>query len=169
DPRSIDSFEGRLYVLDPGEGQGQVWRYDPQGEIYPDPPGHYFTIAPVRPLVDAVDMAIDANVYVLYVDGAIYKYLTGELQTFDTSGVPDGFSQPVSLAVDQEGSSGRVYVADRGRQRVVVLEADGTFRAQFRTDEAFNELEALAVDEAAGRFYVFSGGRLLVAPLPLLP
>jgi hypothetical protein len=62
-----------------------------------------------------------------------------------------------------------VYVADQGHQRVVVLEADGTFRAQFRTDEAFNELEALAVDEAARRFYAFSGGRLFVAPLPLLP
>jgi hypothetical protein len=168
-PNAIDSFEGRLYVLDSGEGQGQIWRYDPQGEVYPNPPGHYFSVAPVRPLVDAVDMAIDANIYVLHGDGAIYKYLTGEAQPFDTSDVPSGFSQPVALAVDQDGSSGRVYVADQGHQRVVVLEADGAFRAQFRTDEAFNELEALAVDEAARRFYALSGGRLFVAPLPLLP
>ncbi len=168
-PRAIDSFEGRLYVLDSGEGQGQVWRYDPQGEIYPDPPGHYFAVAPVRPLADAVDMAIDANIYVLHINGTSYKYLTGESQPFDTSSVPDGFSQPVALAVDQNGSSGRVYVADRGHRRVVVLEADGAFRAQFRADEAFNALEALAVDEAAGRVYALSGGRLLVAPLPLLP
>jgi hypothetical protein len=172
-PRAVDSFEGRLYVLDSGEGQGQVWRYDPQGEVYPDPPGHYFTVAPIRPLADAVDMAIDANIYVLHINGAIYKYLTGESQPFDTSSVPDGFSQPVALAVDQDGSSGRVYVADhvvdQEHQRVVVLEADGVFRAQFRADEAFNMLEALAVDEAAGRFYALSGGRLLVAPLPLLP
>jgi hypothetical protein len=167
-PKAIDSFEGRLYILDPGEGQGQIWRYDPQGEVYPDPPGHYFSVAPVRPLVDAVDMAIDANIYALHEDGTINKYLTGESQPFDAR-VPDGLSQPASLAVDQEGSSGRVYVADRGHQRVVVLEADGTFRAQFRADEDFGALEALAVDEAAGRFYVFSGGRLLVAPLPLLP
>jgi len=52
---------------------------------------------------------------------------------------------------------------------VVVLESDGAFCAQFRTEEAFDDLEALAVDEAAGRFYVFSGGRLYVAPLPRLP
>lgn len=168
-PRAIDSFEGRLYVLDSGEGQGQIWRHDPQGEVYPNPPGHYFSVAPVRPLVDTVDMAIDANIYVLHADGAVYKYLAGESQPFDTSSVPDGFGQPVALAVDQDGSSGRVYVADRGHQRVIVLEADGAFRAQFRTDEAFNELEALAVDEAARRFYVFSSGRLFVAPLPLLP
>jgi hypothetical protein len=168
-PRAIDSFEGRLYVLDSGEGQGQVWRYDPQGEVYPDPPGHYFSVAPVRPLADAVDMAIDANIYVLHENGAIHKYLTGESQPFDTGGVPDGFSRPVALAVDPDGSSGRVYVADRGHRRVVVLEADGAFRAQFRAEKAFDELEALAVDETTERFYVLSGGRLLVAPLPLLP
>jgi hypothetical protein len=66
-------------------------------------------------------------------------------------------------------------VADPGKQRVVVLEPDGAFLAQFRADEALDtkgaldELESLAVDEAAGRFYVFGGGRLYVAPLPLLP
>jgi DNA-binding beta-propeller fold protein YncE len=114
-------------------------------------------------------MAIDGNVYILHDDGTIYKYLTGELQSFDTSGVPEGFSQPVSLAVDADGDSGRVYVADTGNKRVVVLEPDGTFCAQFHTEEAFDELEALAVDETTGRFYVFSGGRLYVAPLPLLP
>jgi hypothetical protein len=169
DPKAIGSFEGRLYVLDAGEGQGQIWRYDPQDEVYPNPAGHYFAVSPSRSLADAVDMAIDANVYILHGDGTIQKYLAGELQPFDTSGVPDGFSDPVSLAVDLDGNSGRVYVADRGNPRVVVLEPDGTFRAQFRTDEAFNELEALAVDEAAGRFYAFSGGRLYAAPLPLWP
>jgi hypothetical protein len=175
DPRAISSFEGRLYVLDAGEGQGQIWRYDPQDEVYPNPAGHYFAVAPSRPLADAVDMAIDANVYILHEGGTIQKYLTGESQPFDTGGVRDGFSAPVSLAVDLEGNSDRVYVADQGHQRVVVLEADGAFLAEFRADEAYdtagalNALEALAVDEAAGRFYAFSGGRLYVAPLPLLP
>jgi hypothetical protein len=165
--RAIDSFEGRLYILDPDENQ--IWRYDPQGDLYPDLPGHYFVVSPARSLADAVDIAIDANVYVLHADGAIDKYLSGEPQAFDTGGVPDGFKQPVALAVDQDGSSGRVYVADAGNKRVVVLEPDGAFCAQFRTEEAFAALEALAVDEAVGQFYVFSGGRLYVAPLPQLP
>jgi hypothetical protein len=46
------------------------------------------------------------------------------------------------------------------------LGPDGAFQAQFRADEAFDALEALAVDEAAGRLYVVSGGRLYVASLP---
>jgi hypothetical protein len=172
-PRAIDSFDGRLYVLDSSEEQ--VWRYDPQGDLYPDRPSPYFVVSPARSLGDAIDMAIDANVYVLHTDGTISKYLSGEPQPFDTGGVPEGFSQPIALAVDTDSDSGRVYVADAGSEidaggkRVVVLEPDGTFSAQFRTDEAFNALEALAVDEPAERFYVFSGGRLYVAPLPRLP
>jgi hypothetical protein len=166
-PRAIDSFEGRLYVLDPSEEQ--IWRYDPQGDLYPDLPSPYFVVSPARSLGDAIDMAIDANVYVLHADGTITKYFGGELQEFDTGGVPEGFNQPIALAVDPDGDSGRVYVADAGGKRVVVLEPDGAFCAQFRADEAFDALEALAVDEAAGRFYAFSGGRLYVAPLPRLP
>jgi hypothetical protein len=166
-PRAIDSFEGRLYVLDPSEEQ--IWRYDPQGDLYPNRPSPYFVVSPARPLGDAIDMAIDANVYILHADGTINKYLSGEPQVFETGSVPEGFTQPVALAVDPDSDSGRVYVADAGGKRVVVLEADGAFCAQFRTDEAFDALEAVAVDEAAGRFYVFSGGRLYVAPLPRLP
>jgi hypothetical protein len=166
-PRAIDSFDGRFYVLDSSEEQ--IWRYDPQGDLYPNRPSPYFVVSPARPLGDAIDMAIDANVYVLYAGGAIEKYLSGEPQSFDTGGVPEGFTQPIALTVDPDSDSGRVYVADAGGKRVVVLEADGAFCAQFRTDEAFDALEALAVDEAASRFYVFSGGRLYVAPLPRLP
>ncbi|MBN1976450.1 MAG: hypothetical protein JW918_03525 [Anaerolineae bacterium] len=166
-PRAVDSFEGRLYVLDPSEEQ--IWRYEPQGDLYPDLPSPYFVVPPIRPLGDAMDMAIDANIYVLHADGTIDKYLSGEAQVFDTGGVPGGFNQPIALAVDPDGDSGRVYVADAGGKCVVVLGADGAFCAQFRADEAFDALEALAVDEAAGRFYAFSGGQLYVAPLPRLP
>ena len=63
-----------------------------------------------------------------------------------------------------------VYVADRGGEqgvgRVIVLEPDGTFHAQFRAEDVFGELESLVVNEAAGRLYAFSGGRLFAATLP---
>jgi hypothetical protein len=54
---------------------------------------------------------------------------------------------------------------------VIVLGPDGAFRRQFRADPAragtaFDALEALAVSEANGRLYIFSGGWLYVATLP---
>jgi len=160
--KAVDSFEGRFYILD----ESQIWRYEPRNDAYPDQPERYFTDPTSVLLGGTVDMVIDGSIYVLHADGTVSKFLRGEPQSFEVRGVPGGFSQPVALAVDTESRSGVMYVADRGNKRVVVLEPDGAFRAQFHAEGAFDDLEALVVNEAAGRLYVFSGGRLYVALLP---
>jgi len=165
-PRAAGSFRGRFYILD--AINDQIWRYEPRGSVYPEQPDRYFVTPPLRPLGDALDMAIDGNVYILYQGGTVIKCLQGEPQSFDVRGLPGSsdISQAVALTVDPNGSSGTVYVADRGNRRVVVLGPDGAFQAQFRAVEAFDALETLAVDEAARRLYVVSGGRLYAASLP---
>ena len=164
-PGPVGSFEGRFYVLD--RGLPQIRRYEPQGDVYPLPPSNYFA-APdqlPRPLAEAQDMAIDGNIYLLYEDGTVLKFLGGEPQPFDSSGVPGGIGQAVAMAVDPAGN-GTVYIADRAGRRVVSLSPDGTFLRQFRAAEAFDALEALTVDESSKRLYTISGGRLFVAALP---
>jgi hypothetical protein len=170
-PKVVDSFGGRLYILD--KDANQIWRYDPRGDTYPDRPDRYFVTSPPRPLADALDMAIDGHIYVLYEDGEILQFLGGEHQPdFDVRGLPGDGIQAVALAVDPDGSSGAVYVADAGNKRVIVLGPDGAFQTQWRADaaiggdEAFDALESLVVDESARRLYVVSGGRLYVASLP---
>lgn len=173
--RAIGSFEGRFYILDIEDRQ--IWRYEPRGYVYPEQPDRYFAIAPGKSLVDALDMAIDGSIYILYADGTILKFLSGESQPFGVRGLPDGIGQAIALAVDSDSRSGTVYVAyrasadqdplaDRGSGRIVVLGDDGTFQAQLCAGRAFDALEAIAVSEATGRLYAFSGGRLYVAPLP---
>jgi len=165
-PTAVGSFRGRFYILDPVADQ--IWRYEPRGHVYPEQPDRYFVSPPPRSLEDVLDMAIDGNVYILHRDGTVVKCLRGEPQSFDVRDLPGhgDISRAVALAVDPDGSSGIVYVADRGNKRVVVLGPDGAFQVQFRAAEAFDALETLAVDEAAERLYVVSGGRLYVASLP---
>jgi hypothetical protein len=162
--RAVGSYEGRFYILD--AGADQILRYEPRGDVYPDQPDRYFVTSPPKPLETAVDMAIDGNIYILYSDGTILKFLSHERQPFDVHGVPDGFDQAIALTVDPGGNSGFIYVADRGNDRVVVLRPDGSFHAQYRAESNFDELEALAVDESGRRLFVISGGRLYSAPLP---
>ncbi|HIC94933.1 MAG TPA: hypothetical protein EYP09_11920 [Anaerolineae bacterium] len=162
--KAVGTFEGRFYILD--TIADQIWRYEPRGDTYPEPPERYFATPPPKGLATARDLAIDGNIYILYAGGTVLKFLRGELQPFDVRGLPGDVSQAVALAVDSDSSSGAVYVADRGNRRVIVLEPDGDFQVQFRAEGAFEELEALAVDEAARRLYVVSGGRLYVASLP---
>jgi hypothetical protein len=176
-PKVVDSFGGRLYILD--TDANQIWRYDPREDTYPDRPDRYFATSPPRSLADALDMAIDGHIYVLYEEGEILQFLRGEHQPdFYVRGLPGDGMQAVALAVDQDGSSGAVYVADARNKRIVVLGPDGAFQAQLRADEAvgadaavgagvaFDALESLVVDEPARRLYVVSGGRLYVASLP---
>ena len=162
--RVVDSFEGRFYVLD--TVADQIWRYDPRGDTYPEQPDRYFVTSPPKPLEDALDMAIDGNIYLLYADGTILKFLQREPQTFEVRGVPDGVGQVVAFTIDRNSRSGAVYLADRTNRRIIKLDSDGAFHAQFRATEFLDELESLAVDEMTGRLYIISGGRLYTASLP---
>lgn len=164
-PVAAGTYEGQFYVLDGAENGGQIWRYRPQGNAYPQPPEPYFATPPDRGLDDAVDMAIDGHIYVLYGDGTVEKFLGGERQQFEIQGVPGGIGEIAGLAVDRRGS-GAVYVADRSNDRIVELYPDGRFKAQLLAEEAFGALEALAVSEAERRLYVLDEGRLYAASLP---
>ena len=162
--KSIGSFEGRLYVLDPGDEQ--IWRYTPSGDTYPEEPQAYFADSPPNSLRQAIDMAIDGYIYILYDDGTIMKFLRGQAEAFEVSGVPGSLNEAVAVAADPSGRRGQVFVADRGDQRVVRLSPNGAFEAQYRAEQGLSALEALAIDETAGRLFTISEGWLYVAPLP---
>ena len=98
--------------------------------------------------------------------GEIAKFLGGQRQQFVVREVPGTLSQTVALAVDPEDGSGKVFVADRGNNRIVVLGPDGLFEQQFRADDAFGALQSVVVDEGSHRLYVLSWGRLFVAEWP---
>jgi outer membrane protein assembly factor BamB len=163
-PKAIASFGGKLYILDPDADQ--LWRYEPRGDVYPEQPDRYFVTPPPQPLEGALDVAIDGNIYILYSDGTILKFLGRELQPFDVSEIFDSESQVATLAIDVDGSSGMVYVADSGHGCVLALEPNGALRARFCAEQAFDAVEALVVDEAAQQLLAISGGRLYVASLP---
>lgn len=164
--KAVATFDGRFYVLDTAaDGTGQIWRYLPRDDDYPDQPELYFANPPSRALTTARDIVIDGHIYVLYADGTIVKFLGGDPQPFEIRGVPGGLGEVVAFAVDPDTGEG-VYVADRGNARVVSLGPEGAFREQFRAEGAFNALEALAVDEETGQLYTLGGGRLYTASLP---
>lgn len=163
---AVGSYRGQFYVMDAtAEDAGQIWRYRPEGDAYPNQPERYFAMPPARSLEEALDMAIDGHIYILYVDGTVAKFLGGEPQGFQIQGVPGGLGEVIGFAVDPDGD-GSVYLADRDNARIVAIGPDGSFKKQFRVRGAFGALEALAVNQAARRLYVLDEGQLFVASLP---
>jgi hypothetical protein len=113
-------------------------------------------------------MTIDGNIYLLHSDGTIQKFYGGERQAFEVRGLPDeqDLSGAVAITADPSDRGRQLFVADRANQRVVRLSQDGAFETQYRATEGMSELEALALDETAGRLFTISDGHLYVATLP---
>jgi outer membrane protein assembly factor BamB len=165
--RTLAAFGGNLYLLD--VSANQIWRYRPQGDGYGGTPEAYFEKSP-GDLSTAIDMAIDGNVYALLSDGTMRKFFGGQEKTFAVSGISEKIKRPVALAVDAEARRGAVYVADADGARIVQLNTDGALVRQIRaTDEAFNALEDILVDERKGQLFAISSGKLYTARLPVTP
>jgi hypothetical protein len=175
EPRAA-GFEGNLYVLD--RAAGQVFRYlAADGAGFPTAGEPW--LAEAGEVDDAVDLAVDGNVYVLSADGALRAYRGGAPAAMDLRNVPGGLVEPVGLFADP--AAGAVLVADRGGGRVLVLGPDGAFRAQLLRPAqpmaadpalaggAFERLHGAAWDPDAAALLVVDGSALYRAPLAALP
>ncbi len=166
-PTAIASYIGNLYVLD--TGSNQIFRYAYGDGGYESPPDDWFALSQTRDLRGAVDMAIDGAITILYADGRVERYLTGERQAFPMEGLAEPLREPAALYTDLPEEARHVYVADPGARRVVQFTKEGVFVRQFRFADGdyFDDVAALHVDEMNRRLYFVSGGTLYACALPL--
>jgi len=165
-PVTASGYYGRLYVLDPGTTR--VLRYVLTNSGYEASSGDYFIAGTDPKISDAIDLAIDGNVYILHADGRISKYQEGTSVAFTQSNLDVPLKNPSSICVSgfmDEG--GYVYVADAGNQRVVQFSKSGEFIRQWRSREAtdMNDLRSVFVDETAKKLFLLNGNRLYAVPL----
>ncbi len=168
-PTAVDSFFGNFYVLDPQANT--LVRYLPTHDGYSLPPESYFPTDLPLNLTNAVDLTIDGAIYVLYQDGRIEKYLSGQLDTeFTVTGLDKPFNNPVSIFTAPDEEVQYIYVADADNQRIVQLNKDGSFVRQFkpRLGEAvsFANVQDLFVDEIGGRMYILDSNNLYLTNIP---
>lgn len=152
-PKSISSFNERLYVLD--TGSATIWRYFAEGDG--------FTISNEQRSIEfvedsdlskAVDFAIyseDGSIVILYEDGRMRRYVNGRLlwgeESLQENGLEMPLEGPVAVKIAGQGLNSSIFVLDAGSGRIVQFSLGGTFLAQFKaTNEYGNELFANAAD-----------------------
>lgn len=142
----------RIYLLDPK--QSQIWRLRAaEKEITAAEP---WLKSPAA-LTDAVDFAVDGNIYALYA-GRADKYFNGQAQTFALSPVSPplvGASRIFATADTQS-----IYILDGQNKRVVIYGKTGKLQKQILSPK-FQNLADVFVDEKNGIMYALSGGELL--------
>jgi hypothetical protein len=168
-PAAVSSYFGNFYILDPQANK--LLRYLPTADGYSAPPESYFPADQPVDLAGAVDFAIDGAIYVLFNDGHIGKYLSGQpTDDFNVRELDKPFNNPVSIFTAPNEEVQYIYVADAGNQRIVQLNKDGSFVRQFkpRLDEAvsFANLQDIFVDEISGRLYILDSNNLYVGNIP---
>jgi hypothetical protein len=161
EPVAATIWSGRLYILDVGVGQGQIWRYEPVGGSYGNPPTEIFTGSQRPQLRTGIDLEIDefGNIFVLTEEGVVLKFRGGTPQDFAFSAFPDGhsISNAQSMYLNDSPTSRNFYVVTRANRMIYEVSLSGTFRAAYSiyNDDYFEMLTAVAA--APGR-----GGRELI-------
>ncbi len=153
---------GSLYVLD--RAGNQVWRYRPTETGFDSEREPLLTSIDLE---QAVELAVADALYLLLDDGTVLRSLFGVEEAFSQAGIDQALASPTSPV--PLPSSGRLLVADRGNDRIVVFSSDGTFLQQWVSPTTFTDLRAIAVDEANGNLYILVGGALYRTSLPSPP
>jgi hypothetical protein len=114
----------------------------------------YLTNSPT--LDDAIALAIDGSIYVLYKDSTIEKYNRGAKQTFSVKGLDKKFSNPTKIWTDTDSES--IYVLDNGNSRIVTLDKNGAFQSAVSSSLLKNALD-FEVLESKKTINFLSGGK----------
>lgn len=108
-------------------------------------------------LSDTVSMAIDGDILVLKENGKIIKFTGGEQMPFDITGLDPSLDKPTELYTynDMDG----IYIIEPTNRRVVVLNKQGTFRAQYTSDKWQNPT-SMVIDETKKTIYVLDNNKI---------
>lgn len=167
-PSRMAMWQGRLYILDPGADQ--IWRYDPSGGVFPGAPIEYFTGTQRPTLANAVDFGIDdsGRVYILFQDGVIAMFRSGEELRFGFAGFPPNqqIETAESMFLNTNPVSPGIYITDRANRTVFETSMAGTFISSYRsfTESDFDLLADVVADESKRMVYVMSGNSILGFP-----
>ncbi len=151
----IYAFAGNLYVLD--KGGNQIYRYTGQsGNIFGSQQ-NWLSSSTTANFSDVLEWGMNGAVYVLYPNSKVLKYSLGSPQNFSISGVFPEIGSIDSLCADSDNEY--VYLLDRAGSRVVVIDKNGKYKAQYLSDQIGNATK-MVVSEAEGKIILLTGNKL---------
>lgn len=165
---AAETYLRYLYILAPDRttvGKNQIYKYERLQNRY-GPPAPYNLNGD---LTDALDIAIDGNVYVLKEGGSILKLFRGETQPFQIRQAPADLTVNTTKMYKADG--GNFYLLDPVENRVIVLSDGGasgeaTYLRQYVvTIDQLGELQDLYVDPDQSHLYVMDEKKIYIIDL----
>jgi len=152
-------FGGNLYLLD-GVEEGQIWKYLGVKSGLSSKRG--YLKGESYDLSEAVSMAIDGSVWVLFSDGTIIKYTRGQKDAFVVAGLDQLFEEPKKIFTSPEVEN--LYVLDHKQTRVVVINKTGEYKAQYIWP-GMAGVKDVVVSEELGKMFLLTGEKVFTIEL----
>ena len=160
-PVRMKVYADRLYIAD--DGASQLFRYSGN---YSQPPVSWFNAQAQSDLSSLRSFDIDGDIWMLYAQGLVSRYRSGEQVPFSLDNSVGAIVAPVDIAVGDQGNS-MVYIADSDQERILVYDKEGVYQRQLRAPEGhpLRDLQAIYVDEIENTIYLLTQTSLFKHPL----
>lgn len=143
-------FGSNLYVLDTDEG---LIKFTPTNEGYVNT--SYFSTAP--DLSDAVSLAIDGSVYILFSDGKIAKYTRATAEAFSITGMKNPLSSPKMLLTNEDIDT--LFVLEPSKMRILALSKSGVFQKEYQA-EVLKTATHMSLHDSQSAIGILSNGKV---------
>jgi len=150
---SIKTWNNRIYILNPDENQ--IWRYS-----YMNTKDMFSNAEAYRQdgdMKDAVDFALDGNIYVAYKNGSIKRFYAGRVQ--ETPLLKISFRDLSSASkVYTDGDMLQIFVLDDKENRLYVYQKEQkgaalSYARQYQFD-GIGEVRSIYFDKTANQIYI---------------
>jgi hypothetical protein len=150
----IYSYAGNIYIL--RKNLGVIERYT-AGESGFSSGANWMSSGVEPDFSNVISWAIDGSIWTLDAFGGIDRFTLGNPQVFNVSGVAPAITNPKAIFTSE--SSEFLYVLDPQESRVVVIDKEGNFKAQYK-GEGIKEAKAFAVSEREKKIIILTGEKL---------
>ena len=148
------AYAGNIYLLD--KAANTIWRFAGAEGTFGSK-SEWLGEGVEPDFSRIVSISIDGNIWVLSQTGRILKFSRGSPQNISAAGVFPSLSSADVIYTNEE--LGFVYILDKGGKRVVVLDKDGNYKAQYFSDR-LSEANDLAVSEKEKKIILLAGSKL---------
>ncbi len=159
--RSLVAFGGNIYLLD--TFKNRVWKYvaTDKGAGFSDI-REYLTPDTLPDFSRANNMVIDGYVWVATTDGKIMRFAQGQQSTFTIQGVDPALGNTLMIYTSDEAKN--IYVLDGQNKRVVVLDKEGMYVAQYSWEDSVTVMK-FAVSETQHKIFLLAAGKIYAQDL----
>ena len=109
-------------------------------------------------------MTIDGSIWLLSSTGKVTKFTNGNPTSITMEGIVSQLSDPTAIYTNENLKY--VYILDRNKGRVLVLEKNGKFKMQYVSDQIKNATDLVADEgdpskDEAGKVILLVGSKLM--------